>query len=114
MEYLDTTVNGNEIVCITGARGSIASWLVKLLLQWGYHVRGTVKSVEDDRKNGHFKQLKGAKERLSLVKADLVNYGSLFHAINGSIGVFHTAYPIRNHSISSRRRKFFTQLWREL
>jgi cinnamoyl-CoA reductase len=31
-------------VCVTGAGGFIASWLVKLLLEKGYTVRGTVRN----------------------------------------------------------------------
>jgi cinnamoyl-CoA reductase len=31
-------------VCVTGAGGFIASWLVKRLLQKGYTVRGTVRN----------------------------------------------------------------------
>ena len=31
-----------ETVCVTGAGGYIASWLVKLLLARGYTVHGTV------------------------------------------------------------------------
>ena len=30
-------------VCVTGASGFIASWLVKRLLESGYHVLGTVR-----------------------------------------------------------------------
>jgi nucleoside-diphosphate-sugar epimerase len=33
-----------KTVCVTGASGFIASWLVKLLLERGYTVRGTVRS----------------------------------------------------------------------
>lgn len=32
-----------KIVCVTGASGYIASWLVKLLLQQGYTVKATVR-----------------------------------------------------------------------
>jgi hypothetical protein len=32
-----------KTVCVTGASGFIASWLVKLLLERGYTVRGTVR-----------------------------------------------------------------------
>jgi hypothetical protein len=31
------------VVCVTGASGFVASWLVKRLLERGYHVRGTVR-----------------------------------------------------------------------
>ena len=33
----------SKVVCVTGASGYIASWLVKLLLQHGYTVKATVR-----------------------------------------------------------------------
>lgn len=33
-----------QVVCVTGAAGFIASWIVKLLLEKGYTVRGTVRN----------------------------------------------------------------------
>jgi len=36
-------VNNNKKVCVTGAGGFVASWLVKLLLSKGYFVHGTVR-----------------------------------------------------------------------
>jgi cinnamoyl-CoA reductase len=37
--------SGNgQTVCVTGAAGYIASWLVKLLLEKGYTVKGTVRN----------------------------------------------------------------------
>ena len=35
---------GDEIVCVTGAGGFIASWLIKFLLTKGYIVRGAVRT----------------------------------------------------------------------
>jgi hypothetical protein len=32
-----------KVVCVTGAGGFIASWIVKLLLERGYTVRGTLR-----------------------------------------------------------------------
>ncbi|KAL8126789.1 hypothetical protein AgCh_013903 [Apium graveolens] len=83
----------DQVVCVTGAGGFIASWLVKLLLENGYTVRGTVRNP-DDAKNDHLRKLQGAKERLILCKADLLDYKSLCEAINGCHGVFHTASPV--------------------
>jgi cinnamoyl-CoA reductase len=40
----DITSGHGHTVCVTGAGGFIASWLVKLLLEKGYTVRGTVKN----------------------------------------------------------------------
>ncbi|PHU15306.1 Cinnamoyl-CoA reductase 1 [Capsicum chinense] len=82
-----------RVVCVTGAGGFIASWLVKLLLEKGYTVRGTVRSP-DDPKNNHLRELDGAKERLTLYRGDLLDYQSLREAINGCDGVFHTASPV--------------------
>jgi uncharacterized protein YbjT (DUF2867 family) len=33
-----------ETVCVTGAGGFIAAWIVKLLLEKGYNVKGTVRN----------------------------------------------------------------------
>ena len=33
-----------QTVCVTGAGGFIASWIVKLLLEKGYSVKGTVRN----------------------------------------------------------------------
>ncbi|VFQ87280.1 unnamed protein product [Cuscuta campestris] len=82
-----------QVVCVTGAGGFIASWLVKLLLEKGYTVRGTVRNPEDE-KNSHLRELEGAKERLSLMRAELLDFQSLREAINGCDGVFHTASPV--------------------
>ncbi|KAL7152614.1 hypothetical protein ABFS83_04G109600 [Erythranthe nasuta] len=82
-----------KLVCVTGAGGFIASWLVKQLLEKGYTVRGTVRNPEDP-KNSHLRELDGAEERLILCKADLNDYESLRAAINGCDGVFHTASPV--------------------
>ncbi|KAE9453562.1 hypothetical protein C3L33_14530, partial [Rhododendron williamsianum] len=92
-----------QTVCVTGAGGFIASWMVKLLLQKGYTVRGTVRNPGKivfpqtcfyDPKNSHLRNLEGAEERLTLCKADLLDFESLRLAINGCDGVFHTASPV--------------------
>jgi len=81
-------------VCVTGAGGFIASWLVKLLLSRGhYAVRGTVRDPGAS-KNAHLKALEGAGERLQLLKADLLEYNSVVSALAGCEGVFHVASPV--------------------
>ncbi|CAI0420765.1 unnamed protein product [Linum tenue] len=89
-----SSLPGNgQTVCVTGAGGFIASWMVKLLLDRGYSVKGTVRNP-DDPKNAHLRALEGADERLTLCKADLLDYQSLREAISGCQGVFHTASPV--------------------
>ncbi|CAA6661617.1 unnamed protein product [Spirodela intermedia] len=79
-------------VCVTGAGGFVASWLVKLLLSKGFVVHGTVRDPIDP-KNVHLKRLENA-ANLKLFKADLLDYESLSAAIAGCEGVFHAACPV--------------------
>nr|AAM34502.1 cinnamoyl CoA reductase [Eucalyptus globulus]AAT74877.1 cinnamoyl CoA reductase [Eucalyptus globulus] len=90
---VDALPGSGQTVCVTGAGGFIASWIVKLLLERGYTVRGTVRNP-DDPKNGHLRELDGASERLTLYKGDLMDYESLREAIMGCDGVVHTASPV--------------------
>ncbi|GLJ49835.1 hypothetical protein SUGI_1058910 [Cryptomeria japonica] len=82
-----------KLVCVTGASGFIASWLVKLLLDRGYVVRATVRDLGNPDKTKHLSELEGASERLQLVKADLLDVGSFDAAVDSCEGVFHTASP---------------------
>ncbi|WCJ18559.1 NAD(P)-binding Rossmann-fold superfamily protein [Euphorbia peplus] len=83
-----------RVVCVTGGSGYIASWLVKLLLSHGYAVNATVRDLNDENKTQHLLALEGAKEKLKLFKAELVEDGSFDAAIDGCEGVFHTACPL--------------------
>ncbi|XP_023542870.1 tetraketide alpha-pyrone reductase 2 [Cucurbita pepo subsp. pepo] len=80
--------------CVTGGTGFIASNLVKALLENGHHVRTTVRNPGDERSVGFLWEFDGAKERLKIVKADLLEEGSFDEAIQGVDGVFHTASPV--------------------
>ncbi|XP_015160001.1 cinnamoyl-CoA reductase 1-like isoform X1 [Solanum tuberosum] len=80
-------------VSVTGASGYIASWLVKFLLQRGYTVKATVRDPNDKKKTDHLTSLDGAKERLHLFKANLLEEGSFDAVVEGCEGVFHTASP---------------------
>ncbi|CAI0401262.1 unnamed protein product [Linum tenue] len=82
------------IVCVTGASGFLASWLIKRLLLAGYHVVGTIRDPGNEKKTEHLWKLEGAKERLQLMKGDLMEEGSFDEAIMGCHGVFHTASPV--------------------
>ncbi|KAJ4980033.1 hypothetical protein NE237_010813 [Protea cynaroides] len=83
----------DEAVCVTGGSGFIGSWLVRLLLDRGYTVHATVKDLNDERETKHLESLEGADSRLRLFQIDLVDYDSLFAAINGTVGLFHLASP---------------------
>lgn len=82
-----------KIVCVTGGSGYIASWIVKLLLQRGYTVKASVRDPSDAKKTAHLLALDGAKERLQLFKANLLEEGSFDPIVSGCDAVFHTASP---------------------
>ncbi|KAK4777767.1 hypothetical protein SAY87_017954 [Trapa incisa] len=87
-----------KVVGVTGASGYIASWLVKFLLQRGYTVKASVRDLNDTRKTEHLLALDGAKERLQLYKANLLEEGSFDTIFDGCVGVFHTASPFYNNA----------------
>ncbi|CAI0450126.1 unnamed protein product [Linum tenue] len=87
------STGAGKTVCVTGASGYIASWLVKLLLSRGYIVRASVRDPNDPRKTEHLRALDGASERLQLFKANLLEEGSFDSVVQGCDGVFHTASP---------------------
>ncbi|KAL9994008.1 putative cinnamyl-alcohol dehydrogenase [Helianthus debilis subsp. tardiflorus] len=47
-----------KVVCVTGASGYIASWVVKLLLDRGYTVHATVRSLGQSLPLSYFCALK--------------------------------------------------------
>lgn len=53
----------------------------------------TYVDADDPKKTQHLLKLDGAKERLHLLKADLLQQGSFDAAVAGCDGVFHTASP---------------------
>ncbi|XP_004515542.1 cinnamoyl-CoA reductase 1-like [Cicer arietinum] len=87
------TSDGIKKVCVTGAGGFVASWLVKVLLSKGYSVHGTVRQP-GSQKYEHLLKLERASENLTLYKADILNYESVYSAIVGCSAVFHVACPV--------------------
>ncbi|KAL3654405.1 Tetraketide alpha-pyrone reductase 2 [Castilleja foliolosa] len=80
--------------CVTGGTGFIAAYLIKALLERGHIVRTTVRDPENVEKTGYLWELNGAKERLKIMKANLLIEESFDEAVEGVDGVFHTASPV--------------------
>jgi nucleoside-diphosphate-sugar epimerase len=90
-------------ICVTGASSFIGSWVVATLLQRGYTVRGTVRSLEGAagaaasgapaHRYAHLTSLPGAAERLTLHGADLLTPGAFDGAVAGCTAVIHCASP---------------------
>lgn len=81
-------------VLVTGVSGYIASWVVKHLLDRGYTVHGTVRSVKNEEKVAHLLSLAdNSKGTLRLFEADLLVPGSFSEAMEGCEYVIHMASP---------------------
>lgn len=79
-----------KIVAVTGASGFVAGEVIKQLLEKGYTVRGTVRSLNDQTKTKHLTETFSG---LQLYEADLLVPGSFDACFQGVNAVYHTASP---------------------
>jgi dihydroflavonol-4-reductase len=101
------TNNNNTTVCVTGATGFIASHLVKQLLEKGYTVHGTVRSLKDKNKYEFLFRLPNANSNtLKIFEADLMKDGSFDEAVAGCSIVYHTASPILTHQAIDPQKEY--------
>jgi nucleoside-diphosphate-sugar epimerase len=83
-----------ERVLVTGGSGFIGSHLAGALLERGYAVRATVRSLANAAKVAPLRRLADARPgRLELFEADLLRPGSFDEAMKGCRVVFHVASP---------------------
>ncbi|XP_057780325.1 protein BRI1-5 ENHANCED 1-like [Salvia miltiorrhiza] len=83
-------------VCVTGGAGYIASFLIKHLLERGYTVHATLRSLSHASKVGLLKGLDHAETRLKLFEGDIYNPTEFAAAIHGCEFVFHVATPLQH------------------
>ncbi|XP_060211318.1 cinnamoyl-CoA reductase CAD2-like [Lycium barbarum] len=83
----------SKAICVTGGSGYNASWLDKFLLQRVYTVKATVRYLNDPKNTDHLTSLDGAKERLHLFKANLLEESAFDAVVDGCEGLFNTASP---------------------
>lgn len=89
-----TTISPEKPVCVTGASGYIGSWIVYHLLNKGYDVHGTVRDPSKTSSVKHLHKMdRELSGKLTLFKADLLDDGSFFDAMQGCEVVLHTASP---------------------
>ncbi len=80
---------------VTGASGYIALHTVDQLLKQGYFVRGTVRSLKDEKKTEPIRNLaKNTTGQLELVEADLLNGDSWKKAVESIDIILHIASPL--------------------
>ncbi|XP_045794585.1 vestitone reductase [Trifolium pratense] len=86
---------GKGRVCVTGGTGFLGSWIIKSLLENGYSVNTTIRADPERKRDVSFlTNLPGASERLHFFNADLSDPDSFTAAVEGCVGIFHTASPI--------------------
>ena len=89
-----THIDSSKPVCVTGASGYIASWIVNYLLEEGFTVHATVRNPDNAKSVAHLKKAaEGTTGTLKLFAADLLKQGSFKPAIEGCELVIHTASP---------------------
>ncbi|KAF5811551.1 putative (3R)-2'-hydroxyisoflavanone reductase [Helianthus annuus] len=88
-------------VCVLGGGGYIGSALVHSLLQNGYTVHATIRTLGDESEVGLLKSFPYAEERLHLFEADVCKPEEFEKPIQGCVVVFHLAYPIVHESNST-------------
>ncbi|KAL4484411.1 hypothetical protein ABPG74_019588 [Tetrahymena malaccensis] len=86
--------NSQLRVLLTGASGYLAGHILNILLERGYKVRGTVRSLKNHKKLDHIYQINPTfKQNLELVEADLCNKECWDTIMKDIDFVVHTASP---------------------
>jgi nucleoside-diphosphate-sugar epimerase len=82
------------LVLVTGISGFIGSWVAYCALKQGYRVRGTVRSVKNESKVKHLRDLcPGSDHKVELVEADLTSDEGWEEAVKGCQYILHVASP---------------------
>ena len=85
----------NQTVLVTGGTGFVGSHCILQLLQQGYTVKTTIRSMaKKDKVVGMIKTSGVAVDRLSFVEADLTDDKNWDYAVRGCDYVLHVASPI--------------------
>lgn len=100
------TIDRTKPVLVTGGTGYLASWIVKQLLDQGFEVRITVRSLEQKDKYAHLTALavKSA-GKLQFFEADLLKKGSFSEAMASCELVIHTASPFKISGVKNAQKE---------
>ncbi|KAJ0421526.1 hypothetical protein BJY00DRAFT_282375 [Aspergillus carlsbadensis] len=86
------SVTMSETILVTGASGFLASHIIRIFLEAGYNVRGTVRSTSTtERVRARYPQF--ADQLSFAIVPDIAVPGAFNEAVNGVTGVIHTASP---------------------
>lgn len=97
-----TTIDKKKPVLVTGGTGYLASWIVKQLLDQGFHVNTTVRNKANQQKYYHLLDMASESQgQLSIYEADLLLDHSFQEAMNDCELVIHTASPFKISGIKN-------------
>ncbi|KAI2603966.1 aldehyde reductase [Hypoxylon fragiforme] len=89
------TMSPGSLVVVTGVNGFVGSHIADQLLQYGYRVRGTVRSISKNQwVKPLFEQKYGPGKFELLEVSDMVQNGAFDEAAKGASGFVHCAAPI--------------------
>jgi dihydroflavonol-4-reductase len=91
-------MTSEELVLVTGASGFIASHIIKVLVEKGYRVRGTVRRLSEKGRYDGLYHACGDPERskLEFVEADLESSAEVWDAaVKDCTACIHTAAPVK-------------------
>ncbi len=99
-------LNKEKPILVTGATGYIASWIIKLLVDDGFTVHGTVRSLSNEKKFAHLSEIsKKGSGNLKLYEADLLEEGTFNEAMKDCELVIHTASPFFIQGIKNAKEQ---------
>ncbi|KAG6856805.1 hypothetical protein H0H87_000502 [Tephrocybe sp. NHM501043] len=88
------TISPGDKVLVSGANGFIAIWIVRTLLEKGYAVRGTVRSVGKGKYLEEYFKSYGDKFEIAIVEdVAKAEKGTFDEAVKGVNAIVHTASP---------------------
>ncbi|KAH0589917.1 hypothetical protein H2248_000109 [Termitomyces sp. 'cryptogamus'] len=93
------TISCGDKVLVTGANGFIAMWIVRILLEKGYAVRGTVRSADKAKYLEEYFKTYGHKFEFTIVE-DIAKSGAFDEAVKGIQAIIHTASPCNSDAVS--------------
>ncbi|KAF4623189.1 hypothetical protein D9613_001339 [Agrocybe pediades] len=93
------TISQGSKVLVSGANGYLAMWTVRILLERGYNVRGTVRDEGKTQFVREYFAKRGfGNDRLELVSVpDIVKEGAFDEFVKDVEGILHTASPFHSN-----------------
>ncbi|KAH9487433.1 Putative uncharacterized oxidoreductase [Psilocybe cubensis] len=92
------TITKGDKILVTGANGYIAMWAIRIFLERGYFVRGTVRSESKAKDVNDYFNSVGLGDKLEIVIVnDIAKEGAFDEAVKDVDGIAHMASPFHGN-----------------